>query len=89
MQIDTTTLGTVVAVLVSVIASAVTYGTMQAKIDRIERDITLHENRFVPFELFDAIVKPIKDDIHEMRRDLKQFLAAVNKYATNNESEST
>lgn len=52
---------------------------MKAKLARVEKDIEEHRRSFVTLDLFNAIVSTIKDDLHDMRSDLKEVLQLISK----------
>lgn len=79
MQIDSELTSTVVAVATSLIESGACYGIIRTKIERLDRDMSSFEKRFVSHEVFKAVIDSIKDDLHEMRSDIKQVLNLTRK----------
>lgn len=69
----------IIGIIGSIIATGVSYGIMSAKVDRLERELEKIEGKFVPNDLFHATINPIREDLHEMQRDIKKILSAVQK----------
>jgi ABC-type lipoprotein release transport system permease subunit len=59
----------------SVMCTAISWGVMKNKIQQVEKDI----EQTVRHDVFDATIKPLQEDIHEMRKDLKQLLKEIQK----------
>ena len=62
----------------SALTTGVAWGVMKNKIDRLEKDMEKAEKSYVPIDLFHATIDPIRKDLHEMQRDIKKILVAVN-----------
>lgn len=77
MQIDSDAASCAIAVFSSIVSSAVGYGIMRAKLDRVEKDIEHFEARFVSREVFAAIVDGIRTDLLSLRGDIKQLLELI------------
>lgn len=52
---------------------------MKTKIEMLEKIIDEHKQSFVTTDLFNAIISRIKDDLHDMRSDIKEVLHLVSK----------
>lgn len=66
----------------SIFTTGIFYGVMKTKVERLERDVerNLREQKtYVPIDLFHATINPIRQDLHEMQRDIKKILTAVQK----------
>lgn len=50
---------------------------MKAKIDKTEKQLEVIEDRFVRHELFEAVLKPVEEDIREIKTDLKEVLRSL------------
>ncbi len=47
---------------------------MKEKVTRLEKDLDEHRKSAVTFQHFDAVIKPIKETMKEVRDDVKQLL---------------
>lgn len=73
MELTPELLGVLSGIFSSVMASGISHGSIKAKVSRLEKDI---ENK-VDRDFFDATVKPMHSDLHEMKNDLKELLRVV------------
>ena len=78
MQIDSESITAVTGIVAAVVTSGISHGVISTKVARLERDIEKAEKSYVPIDLFHATVDPIRKDLHEMQRDIKKILVAVN-----------
>lgn len=67
----------------SVILCAVAWGTMTTKISRLERDQEKMEEKFVTLEHFKDTIRPMRDQMSEIRQDIKSILLIVSKNEPN------
>lgn len=77
MQVDTELIGVLSGIISSVIGTSVGYGIMKHKVDRLEKDMLAAERKYVSNELFSATIQPLKEDLHEMKQDLKEVLKTI------------
>lgn len=77
MQFSTDIVSVAVGLLTSIFVTAIAWGTMKAKVGRLERDIEQMASKFVSAELFNAIVSGMKEDLHEMKGDIKKVLSSI------------
>ena len=88
MQIDSSFIDAGIAVTTSLASSAIAYGILKTKVERLERDIQGHEENFISRELFNEIVTQLRADFHEMRSDVKQVLHLMSKHTKLSENDS-
>ena len=50
---------------------------MKAKLEKAEKQLEAIEDRFVRHELFEAVLRPVEDDIKEIKTDLKEVLRSL------------
>jgi hypothetical protein len=77
MQFSAESIAALIGIVGSFIHTGVLYGIMKTKVDRLERELEKSERKFVTVDLFDATINPLREDIHEMQRDVKKILVAV------------
>lgn len=65
--------------LSAVFTTGISYGALKAKIDRLEKEVDKAKDEFVAVDLFNATIDPIRNDLHEMQKDIKKILVAVSK----------
>lgn len=72
----------IISVLTSLVACSVTYGVLKTKVERLERDVSEHEQRdqaehkyFVTKDLFDAVIIQVREDLADLKSDMKELLA--------------
>lgn len=58
----------------SLAGSLVGYGMIREKVARIERDLDEHKKVAITLQHFDAVIKPIRETMREMRDDIKTIL---------------
>lgn len=58
------------------LSSGAIYGTMKTKITQLEEIV---KNK-VDISLFQAVMEPIRNDIHEMKDDLKDLLKTIQRH---------
>lgn len=66
-------IGVIAGILSSIISCAVGYGMMKSRVDRLENDIS----KCVSLDLFNATVGALREDLHEMKQDLRELLKTV------------
>ena len=76
MPLDPEVLGVISGVASSLISTSIGYGVMKQKIVHLEKAM---ENK-VDLSVFQATLKPIHDDLHEMKTDLKELLKVVQRH---------
>jgi len=79
MQFDSDFIATIAGVASSLVATALGWGVLKTKVTRLERDIEQMMSKFVSTDLFNAIISGMKEDLHEMKGDMKKVLQAINK----------
>lgn len=84
MQTDIDLTAIVMATLTSLFSSSVTYGVIKTKIARLEKDMEDHQradsethSRLVSKDLFDAVLVQVKDDLVELKDNMKELLALI------------
>lgn len=77
MQLSAEAVAALIGIIGSFLHTGVLYGIMKTKVERLEREIEKSERKFVTVDLFDATINPLRQDIHEMQRDVKKILVAV------------
>lgn len=75
----TETLTAIFAVINSIVIAAVSYGVLKEKIVRVEKELDTVKSNTVSIALLDAIINPLKDDLRELKRDIKHLVDAVDK----------
>lgn len=76
MPIDNEILGVASGVISSIVSTSIAWGVMRQKIEHLEKTI----DSKVDIEVFRATMKPIHDDLHEMRGDLKELLKTIQRH---------
>lgn len=79
MQFSSDPIAAVTGIISSIIATAIGWGVLKTKVARLERDLEVMASKFVSTELFNAIVTGMKEDLHEMKGDIKKVLEHINK----------
>lgn len=74
MQIDTEFIGAVSGIVSSIITSAIGYGILKAKVERLEHDLDEASKKFVSNDLFQATILHLKEDLHEIKNDVRELL---------------
>ena len=59
---------------ISLGGSLIGYGMMREKVARLEKDLDEHKKVAITLQHFDAVIKPIRDTMREMRDDIKTLL---------------
>lgn len=67
-------IGALSGIVGAAISTAIGWGTMTAKIEHLEAKLIDLEKKCVSNELFNAIVSGMKEDLHEMKGDIKKLL---------------
>lgn len=67
------------AVVNSLVIAAVSYGNLKSKIERLERDLESARDSMVTLKLLDAIVGPLKEDLSELKRDVRHLVETLEK----------
>lgn len=65
--------GTIVAMLFSIMAAAVSYGILKAKIDRVEKDLDTARESMVTVVLLNAHIEHLRMDIQELKEEIKHL----------------
>lgn len=74
MQLPPELLSLAVAVITSITSSAVTYGAMKARIDRLEKDMDRMGSEFITADVFRAHVSRIEQDLTDLKIDVREIL---------------
>lgn len=69
----------VFAVLNSLVVAGISYGALRSKIERLERDLDSARDSMVTIKLLDAIVGPLKEDLSELKRDVRHLVETLEK----------
>jgi len=74
MQVDRESLSAIYGIASGIVTSVLGIGVMRAKVERAEKQLEVIEERFVRHELFEAVLRPVEEDIREIKADLKEVL---------------
>lgn len=74
MQIDTELIGVLSGIVSSILTSAVGFGVVKHKVERLEKDMEEANKKYVSNELFNATIQPLKEDIRDIKNDLHALL---------------
>ena len=74
MQVDRESLSAIYGIASGIVTSVLGIGVMKAKVERAEKQLEVIEERFVRHELFEAVLRPVEEDIREIKADLKEVL---------------
>lgn len=81
MQFDAELLSVGLSVCASIFVSGIKNGSLKTKVETLEKVVDSLIKKmdcdFVPLDLFNATVNPIKEDLQEMKTDVKQILNQV------------
>lgn len=70
---------TVISVASSLVFISIAWGIMKSKVDRLEKDNDENEKRYVTLEQWKASIRPLRDEVAQMRNDIRTILAIVTK----------
>lgn len=89
-------ISTAIAVATSLITIGVCYGmtkskleNLKEKVDSVENRLEDNDKRFVTIEHFKDTIRPIRDQMSEMRGDIKSILMIVSKNAGTRSNRTT
>lgn len=81
-----TLLSIAAGILTAIASVAVSWGMMQSRIDRLEKDqLELKERQehfedhYVDNKQFESVIKPIQDGMREVQRDIKKILMMLSR----------
>ena len=74
MQIDTESLSTIYGMLSGLFGSAIGVGVTKKAVERLEKDLDSLQSKYVSHEVFQAKLEPVREDISEIKADLKEIL---------------
>lgn len=72
-------LAAIFSIVNSVVVAAVSYGALKSKIERLEKDLDQTRENTVSIALLDAIINPLKEDLRELKQDVRHIVDALEK----------